>query len=175
MASYIGNKTIITFTAAALMVLAVMTMIVEARDLSTSTGGYGEEAMKMRHQQWMAEHGRTYQDEAEKARRFQVFKANADFVDRSNAAGDKSYQLAINEFADMTNDEFVAMYTGLKPVPAGAKKVSGFKYGNLTLSDADQQAVDWRQKGAVTGIKNQGHCGNYVVFDNLHLMQQYIF
>jgi len=161
MASYIGNKTMITFTAA-LTILAVITMMVEARDLSTSTGGYGEEAMKVRHQQWMAEHGRTYKDEAEKARRFQVFKANADFVDRSNAAGGNSYQLAINEFADMTNDEFVAMYTGFKAVPAGAKKTSGFKYENLTLSDADQQAVDWRQKGAVTGIKNQGQCGNHI-------------
>ena len=161
MASSIGNKTVIMFTAA-LTILAVITMMVEARDLSTSTGGYGEEAMKVRHQQWMAEHGRTYKDEAEKARRFQVFKANADFVDRSNAAGRNSYQLAINEFADMTNDEFVAMYTGFKAVPAGAKKTSGFKYENLTLSDADQQAVDWRQKGAVTGIKNQGQCGNHI-------------
>jgi len=161
MASSIGNKTVITFTAA-LTILAVITTIVEARDLSTSTGGYGVEAMKVRHQQWMAEHGRTYKDEAEKARRFQVFKANADFVDRSNAAGRNSYQLAINEFADMTNDEFVAMYTGFKAVPAGAKKTSGFKYENLTLSDADQQAVDWRQKGAVTGIKNQGQCGNHI-------------
>jgi hypothetical protein len=115
---------------------------------------YGEEAMKVRHQQWMAEHGRTYRDEAEKAHRFQVFKANADFVDASNnAAGDKkSYRLELNEFADMTNDEFMAMYTGLRPVPAGAKKMAGFKYGNVTLSDADdnQQTVDWRQKGAVT-------------------------
>ena len=161
MASSIGNKTVIMFTAA-LTILAVITTIVEARDLSTSTGGYGVEAMKVRHQQWMAEHGRTYKDEAEKARRFQVFKANADFVDRSNAAGRNSYQLAINEFADMTNDEFVAMYTGFKAVPAGAKKTSGFKYENLTLSDADQQAVDWRQKGAVTGIKNQGQCGNHI-------------
>jgi len=162
MASSIGNKTVITFTAALTILAVIITMMVEARDLSTSTGGYGVEAMKVRHQQWMAEHGRTYKDEAEKARRFQVFKANADFVDRSNAAGRNSYQLAINEFADMTNDEFVAMYTGFKAVPAGAKKTSGFKYENLTLSDADQQAVDWRQKGAVTGIKNQGQCGNHI-------------
>lgn len=165
MAPYIVvNKTVIAFTAVALTILAVKTMMAEARDLSsTSTGGYGEEAMKVRHQQWMTEHGRTYRDEAEKAHRFQVFKANADFVDASNAAGDdkKSYRMELNEFADMTNDEFMAMYTGLRPVPAGAKKMAGFKYGNVTLSDADdnQQTVDWRQKGAVTGIKNQGQCG----------------
>ncbi|OEL26974.1 Senescence-specific cysteine protease SAG39 [Dichanthelium oligosanthes] len=114
--------------------------------------------MKARHEKWMAEHGRTYNDKAEKARRFQVFMANAAFVDRSNAAGGKKYRLAVNKFADMTNDEFMAMYTGFKPVPTGAKKMPGFKYENVTLLE-DQQAVDWRQNGAVTGIKNQGQCG----------------
>uniref|UniRef100_A0A0E0AF29 Peptidase C1A papain C-terminal domain-containing protein n=1 Tax=Oryza glumipatula TaxID=40148 RepID=A0A0E0AF29_9ORYZ len=43
--------------------------------------------MEARHDKWMAEHGRTYKDAAEKARRFRVFKANVDLIDRSNAAG----------------------------------------------------------------------------------------
>ncbi|TVT99654.1 hypothetical protein EJB05_27969 [Eragrostis curvula] len=146
----------------ALLLLTIVTMterisfVVEARDLSTP--GYGEEAMKVRHEKWMAEHGRTYKDEAEKARRFEVFKANVDFIHRSNAAGDKKYTLGLNKFADITRDEFTAMYTGFKPVQAGPKKLLGFKYENITLSD-DNQEVDWRQKGAVTGIKNQGQCG----------------
>ncbi|CAN6362934.1 unnamed protein product [Urochloa humidicola] len=159
MTSYIGNKLI---RAVALMLLAVITLmccmsvIVEARDLSV--GDYGEEAMKIRHQKWMSEHGRRYSDEEEKAHRFQVFKANAAFVDRSNAAAGKKYRLAINKFADMTNDEFMTMYTGFKPVTTWAKKMPGFMYQNFTLLD-DQQVVDWRQKGAVTGVKNQGQCG----------------
>ncbi|KAF8686622.1 hypothetical protein HU200_043449 [Digitaria exilis] len=107
----------------------------------------------------MAEHGRTYKDEAEKARRFQVFKENAEFIDRSNAVAGRKYHLATNEFTDMTHDEFMAKYTGFKPLPSGANKLHGFKYENFTLSSDDQQAVDWRQSGAVTGVKNQGGCG----------------
>jgi hypothetical protein len=162
MASYSADKKPLMITAA-LTLLAVLTIAnciccaVAARDLS-GHGGYGEETMKARHEKWMAEHGRTYKDDAEKARRFQVFKANAEFIDRSNTAGGKKYRLATNEFTDMTHDEFMAKYTGFKPLPFGAKKPSGFKYENFTLSD-DQQAVDWRQQGAVTDVKNQGGCG----------------
>jgi cathepsin L len=159
-----GNKPrLLTAAATLLAVISIMLMghiFVEATDTSAA-GGYSEEAMKARHHKWMAEHGRTYNGEAEKAHRFQVFKENAAFVDRSNAAGANKYRLAVNKFADMTNDEFVAIYTGFKPVPTAAKKMPGFKYENLTLSDDDQQAVDWREKGAVTGVKNQGTCGNY--------------
>nr|TKW00638.1 hypothetical protein SEVIR_8G124400v2 [Setaria viridis] len=135
----------------------------------SSGGVFGEEAMKARHEKWMAKHGRTYKDEAEKARRFQVFKENAKFIDRYNAAGAKKYHLATNEFTDMTNGEFMTKFNGFKPLPSGAKKLPGFKYENFTLSD-DQQAVDWRQSGAVTGVKNQGGCGQLVSLSEEQLL-----
>ncbi|KAL6630498.1 hypothetical protein ACP70R_028571 [Stipagrostis hirtigluma subsp. patula] len=145
---------------AALVLLAIVTMTdhcisytLASRELSTGD----DNAMMTRYEKWMVQYGRNYKDDAEKARRFQVFKANAEFVDRSNAAG-KKYTLATNKFADLTSEEFAAMYTGFKPLPSGAKKVPGFKYQNFKLSD-DDQTVDWRQQGAVTGIKNQGQCG----------------
>jgi hypothetical protein len=102
---------------------------------------------------------------AEEARRFQVFMANAAFVDSSDAAGGKLYRLAINGFADMTHDEFMSRYTRYKAVPAAAgTSMPGFKYENATLSEPDQQAeVDWRQKGAVTGVKNQEDCGKCIM------------
>ncbi|CAL4995248.1 unnamed protein product [Urochloa decumbens] len=156
MASYIANKPPIM--AAALTLLAVLTAANCIFCTTAASRDYGEEAMKARHEEWMAEYGRTYKDAAEKARRFQVFMANAAFVDSSNAAGDKKYHLATNEFADMTYDEFIARYTGFIPMPDTGKKMPGFKYENVTLSD-DQQTVDWRKKGAVTGVKNQGQCG----------------
>ncbi|CAN6362278.1 unnamed protein product [Urochloa humidicola] len=158
MASRFGNKK-------PFMLLTILAMAqrisyaLAAAETELSTSSNGQEAMmKARHEKWMAEHGRTYKDDVEKAWRFQVFKANTDFIDRTNAAGgDKKYILATNKFADMTGEEFVATYTGFKPVPSssGSRKLSRYKYQNLTLSEG-QQAIDWRQQGAVTGVKNQG-------------------
>ncbi|KQJ81830.1 senescence-specific cysteine protease SAG39 [Brachypodium distachyon] len=122
-----------------------------ARDLTDDL------SMVARHEQWMAKYGRVYNDVAEKAQRLEVFKANVAFIELVNAGNDK-FSLEANQFADMTVDEFRAAHTGYKPVPANKGRTTQFKYANVSL-DALPASMDWRAKGAVTPIKDQGQCG----------------
>jgi cathepsin L len=130
--------------------------VIAARELPAAL----DTAMVSRHEKWMAEHGRTYADEDEKARRLDVFRANAKLIDSFNAAGENSHRLATNRFADLTDEEFRAARTGLqRPSAAVAGAGSGgFRYENFSLADA-AGSVDWRAAGAVTGVKDQGSCG----------------
>ncbi|WVZ90367.1 hypothetical protein U9M48_036674 [Paspalum notatum var. saurae] len=156
MTPYFGNKALTMMLLLTVVVVAIESIpyAAAARELSSGTGSYGEEAMKARHETWMAKHGRTYSDEAEKARRLEVFTANANFVDRRQEVPSVDEPVR-------RSDEFMAMHTGFKPLSSssGANKLPGFKYENFTLSEDAQQAVDWRQQGAVTGVKDQGSCG----------------
>uniref|UniRef100_A0A7N0TPA8 Uncharacterized protein n=1 Tax=Kalanchoe fedtschenkoi TaxID=63787 RepID=A0A7N0TPA8_KALFE len=106
------------------------------------------------HEEWMAREGRVYVDEAEKEERFKIFKANAEYIDAFNRAGGSSYSLGINKFADMTSQEFRAL-NGYRR-PRSSAETTPFKYENVT--DV-RSSVDWRKKGAVTPVKNQGRCG----------------
>ncbi|EEE66441.1 hypothetical protein OsJ_22818 [Oryza sativa Japonica Group] len=141
--------------------MAASLLLVVAGGLSTMakvTMASRAGTMEARHDKWMAEHGRTYKDAAEKARRFRVFKANVDLIDRSNAAGNKRYRLATNRFTDLTDAEFAAMYTGYNP--ANTMYAAANATTRLSSEDDQQPAeVDWRQQGAVTGVKNQRSCG----------------
>ncbi|CAD6247240.1 unnamed protein product [Miscanthus lutarioriparius] len=92
----------------------------------------------------MAWYSRVYKDAIEKAQRFEVFKANVKFIESFNAAGNRKFWLGINQFADLTNDEFRATKTN-----------KGFKPSIEALSTT----IDWRTKDAVTPIKDQGQCG----------------
>nr|CAD1845068.1 unnamed protein product [Ananas comosus var. bracteatus] len=113
--------------------------------------------MRERHGRWMTRHGRTYTDAAEKERRFATFKANVEFIEKFNAGGHK-YWLGANQFADLTNEEFRAMIDGLRSSDSRAvgSKSDGFRYEHVTAVPA---SLDWRTKGAVTPVKDQGSCG----------------
>ncbi|XP_016486943.1 senescence-specific cysteine protease SAG39-like isoform X1 [Nicotiana tabacum] len=122
-----------------------------------SSRGLYEASMVQKHAQWMARFGRAYKDDAEKAKRLKIFKENAEYIDSVNQAGIRPYKLGINDFADLTNEEFRATHNGYRmPSHQKSSETTSFKYENVTALAA---SMDWRKKGAVTGVKNQGQCG----------------
>ncbi|XWS10149.1 hypothetical protein CRYUN_Cryun39dG0050400 [Craigia yunnanensis] len=115
------------------------------------------EAAIAEHELWMAKHGRTYQNKAEKDKRFKIFKKNLEYVQNFNNAGNKTYKLSINKYSDLTHDEFVAARTGyLRPGNAATSTKTPFSYAEFTEVPS---SLDWREEGAVTPIKDQGDCG----------------
>lgn len=110
-----------------------------------------------RYEQWMAQYGKVYKDSHEKEMRYKIFKENADRIEAFNSAGSQPYKLAINQFADLTNEEFKASKNRFKGhMCSSITKTTTFKYKNVTEVPP---SLDWRQKEAVTPIKDQGLCG----------------
>ncbi|KAF5743709.1 vignain [Tripterygium wilfordii] len=104
----------------------------------------------------------------EKHERFNVFKENVKHVHRTNKM-DKPYKLKLNKFADLTNHEFKSMYAGSKikhhRTFRGAPSASGsFMYANV---ESVPPSVDWRKKGAVAAVKDQGQCGSCWAFSTV--------
>ncbi|RWV86038.1 hypothetical protein GW17_00052113 [Ensete ventricosum] len=110
-------------------------------------------------EQWMAKHGRTYANESEKSYRLGVFTRNLDDVNAFRQAGNHSYTLGLNGFSDLTNEEFLATYTttttGPSPSEVSYPGLKPFRYANVNAPSS----IDWREKGAVTEVKNQLTCG----------------
>ncbi|XP_044496368.1 senescence-specific cysteine protease SAG39-like [Mangifera indica] len=113
-----------------------------------------EASLIEKHELWMAQYGLVYKDSAEKAMRFKIFKENLEYVESVNSEG-RPYKLGLNAFADLTNEEFRASKNGYKRslISSGTKS---FRYENVT---AVPSTMDWRKKGAVTPVKDQGQCG----------------
>jgi Cathepsin propeptide inhibitor domain (I29) len=112
-----------------LAILLTLVFLTVAIDLSTV-----DMPMSERHEKWMTQHGRVYKDAEEKARRFEIFKANAEYVQSVNRGRNRTYQLGLNRFADLTNEEFKASFLGFKPNPLVANEVlNSFLYSSSFL------------------------------------------
>lgn len=100
---------------------------------------------------WMLTYRKSYGHDEFQAR-YRIFRENLDFINAHNAAG-HSFTVAMNEFGDLTSEEFGRMYLGTQAtiVPEEYEPTN-----NPELP----ASWDWRDKHAVTPVKNQGNCGS---------------
>ncbi|MBA0746704.1 hypothetical protein Gogos_009200, partial [Gossypium gossypioides] len=109
-----------------------------------------------KHEQWIVDFSRKYESKLEKEKRLNIFKDNLEYIESFNNGGNRSFKLGLNEFADMTQDEFIATHTGYKmPNNSTLFESTSFMYENYSNAPTN---FDWRDKNAVTHIKNQGQC-----------------
>ncbi|KAM0873806.1 hypothetical protein ACQ4PT_037837 [Festuca glaucescens] len=146
---------------------ALLLSLAAAADMSiVSYGERSEEEARRMYAEWKAEHGRNSNAiGGEDELRFAVFRDNLRYIDEHNAAADAgvhSFRLGLNRFADITNEEYRNTYLGVRTKPERKQKLSA-RYQAADNEDLPE-SVDWRTKGAVPAVKDQGGCGSCWAF-----------
>jgi hypothetical protein len=114
----------------------------------------GEDPDRSAFEKFQAKWQKNYGSPEEELRRFGVFQNTYQQVMGENAKG-HPYELEVNKFADLTDEEF-STYLGKKSKPhrrwGTAKHLGTHRYSGQALPDS----WDWVPKGAVTPVKDQG-------------------
>ncbi|XP_024008706.1 probable cysteine protease RDL3 [Eutrema salsugineum] len=148
--------------------ITLLTLLVLLISLSlgvvTSTKSQRNEAeVQKMYEQWIVENGKNYNGLGEKERRFKVFKDNLKRIEEHNSDPNRSYERGLNQFSDLTADEFRANYLGGKMEGTSVSDVAE-RYRYME-GDILPDEVDWREGGAVVPrVKKQGDCGSCWAF-----------
>merc|ERR1712141_862204 len=114
--------------------------------------------------------GKTYKSSAERLTRFATFMKNVKEIEEHNKSGKSTYKKVINKFADMTQEEFKVM-NGYKNAPNPGQVYADVR--DVKMEDLPA-SVDWRDKGAVSAVKDQGYCGSCWAFATAETIESYL-
>ena len=113
---------------------------------------------------WCKAHGRVYATAEEERTRRATYETNRGVVEKHNSAfkdGRVTWAMTLDgPFADLTDAEFVDRHL-MAPQNCSATKNAS---AGTTERGELPRAVDWRTKGVITPVKNQGHCGSCWTF-----------
>ncbi|CAD8101374.1 unnamed protein product [Paramecium sonneborni] len=108
------------------------------------------------HHIWMLKHNKQYYSALEQEYRRKVFDQNLKLIEETNQK-QNDFVLEINEFADLTSEEFSIKYLQYDHQYTNYQAVQQFKDDQNLNAD-----IDWSSYAG--SVRNQGQCASYVFF-----------
>eukprot|EP00829_Urostomides_striatus_P021587 TRINITY_DN96_c0_g1_i2.p1 TRINITY_DN96_c0_g1~~TRINITY_DN96_c0_g1_i2.p1 ORF type:complete len:308 (+),score=69.76 TRINITY_DN96_c0_g1_i2:28-924(+) len=98
--------------------------------------------------------------------RYNIFAENYRYIEEHNSKND-DFKLAVNQFADLTLEKFKELHLAKRGEADGKIVPCQFKHVKATPNPE----IDWKKKGVVTPVRNQGNCASCYAFSAIGALE----
>jgi len=123
-------------------------------------------------EQFKLRHRRAYADAKEEAQRLGHFRTSLERVRAHNEESGRTFEMSVNQFADMSDEEFSRKVL-MSPQKCSATHGPGKAVRAPPAADLPTR-IDWRERGVVSEVKNQGHCGSCWTFSTTGCLEAHL-
>jgi cathepsin L len=120
-------------------------------------------------EKYVEEYNKLYSDAKEYELRKSIFEANFATINAHNAQS-SSYKMGVNHLTDRSTEEYKKLLGSKRPASYTPKYQVPY---TPVAPVADVTEVDWRLKGVISDVKDQGDCGSCWSFATSEIVESY--
>jgi len=143
----------------------------------TFVTAFNQDDLKMRYKfnDFVEKYNKKYETTEEFMDRLKVFTENVKEIEAHNNRRDISWRKGINQFSDLTAQEFKAIHaSGLVNVVKRQSDESNYYSSNLKPMSDLPESKDWRDEGIISDVRAQGNCGSCWAFATAEQLESYL-